>query len=518
MNGKRVRWSAILVVVATWLAGPGAGAAGAQPAPSRVAVLVGANLPAPGRAPLLFGHDDASKMASVLTRVAGFHPRDVFVLKDPSAADLLRALRTAAERLADRPESLLYFYYSGHADDRALYPAGQPVALSELRAVIDQARVSVRIGMVDACQGGAWTRAKGLRPDEPFPVRWPLSLDTEGSVLIASSSGLESAHESDQLRGSFFTHHFATGLSGAADRNGNGEVTITEAFEYAKERTIRDTLKVAREAQHPSFAVNLRGRRDLVLAQIAQARSTLQLSQQHGPLELVHIESGVTLLELPAGPRTVKLAVPAGIYLIRKKYPGSIVSKEVAVRNGASTSIDEDQLTLVGSLQLAVKSALPSAPALQATLPPPDPTPLWVKAGAWSGAVLAAAGIGLNFMFALDIRSVNQELDAFRQYPCIGTNNHNCARDGRTPRAELKPDELRFVAELQGEGKRFESYQYMAMTAGLIGLAVTVPLVIKWVRSASQAEEADDGKGGHALRIAPSLRPGGAGLVLDARF
>ncbi len=71
-------------------------------------------------------------------------------------------------------------------------------------------------------------------------------------MLIASSSGLESAHESDRLQGSFFTYHFTGGLRGAADRNGNGEITMTEAFEYAKERTIRDTLRVASETQHPA--------------------------------------------------------------------------------------------------------------------------------------------------------------------------------------------------------------------------------------------------------------------------
>jgi len=35
----------------------------------------------------------------------------------------------------------------------------------------------------------------------------PLSLANEGTVLIASSSGLESSHESDAIRGSYFTHY-----------------------------------------------------------------------------------------------------------------------------------------------------------------------------------------------------------------------------------------------------------------------------------------------------------------------
>ena len=246
----------------------------------------------------------------------------------------------------------------GHADEQALYPAGQPLPLAKLRALIDGANISVRIGMVDACRGGGWTRAKGLRPDEPFPVHWPLGLETEGSVLIASSSGLESAHESDQLRGSFFTHHFAVGLRGAADRNGNGEVTITEAFEYAKERTIRDTLQVAREAQHPSYAVNLRGRRDLVLAQVDPrhqqpgARPAARPARA-GAHRLWRVAAGAAR----RAARQVRLAVPPGSYLVRKKFPASILTKEVVVRAGQTTHVGEEELALVGSQQLAAKDA-----------------------------------------------------------------------------------------------------------------------------------------------------------------
>jgi hypothetical protein len=509
----------LLALAALACAATAAGEARAEPQASRVAVLVGANLPAPGRERLLFGHDDARKMAGVLTSVAGFRKEDVFVLRDPNASDLLTALQTAADRLADRPESLLYFYYSGHADEQALYPAGQPLPLNRLRAIIDQARVSVRIGMVDACHGGAWTRAKGLRPDEPFPVRWPLTLETEGSVLIASSSGLESAHESDQLRGSFFTHHFASGLRGAADRNGNGQVTITEAFEYAKERTIRDTLRVAREAQHPSFAVNLRGRRDLVLAQISQSSSTLELSQERGPLELVHLESGVALLELPEGPRSVRLAVPPGIYLVRKKFPGSIVSSEVAVRAGLTTRIEEADLTLVGSQQLVAKSVPPSArtPAPAADLPdlPEASASGWVKLGAVTTTVVSVLSLALSFKFALDINTIAKDLDPYRRYTCADDSfGVNCDRSGTTRLRPVTPDETRYVGELQDEGKRYEGYQYKALTVGLISAAVSALLYLKWARSSNPSPETEPQ---HALDLAPTwLR--GPGFVLNARF
>src|SRR5678816_1872501 len=116
-------------------------------------------------------------------------------------------------------------YYSGHADAEALYPNGRPLSLGALKKRLDDGRMNVRIGLIDACRGGGWTGAKGLTAAPAFPVEWPVALDNRGSVLIASSSGWEDAHESEALRGSFFTHHWNAGLRGAADLNGDATIT-----------------------------------------------------------------------------------------------------------------------------------------------------------------------------------------------------------------------------------------------------------------------------------------------------
>lgn len=324
------------------------------PAP-RVAVLVGANEAIPGRRPLYFAHADAERMAAVLTTVGRFASANVVVLRDPTPAALLDAVRTRIARIAGQPESMFYFYYSGHADERSIYPGGQPLPLDHLREALDGAPVDVKVGMVDACRGGGWTRAKGVTAEPPFAVKLPFGVGSEGSVLISSSSGLESAHESDLLQGSFFTTHFIAGLRGAADKSGNGEITLTEAFEYARELTIRDSLRHALEIQHPSYAVNLRGRNDVVLAHLAASPSTVIVEQQQGPLELIHADTGVQLLELPTGKRRLRLAVPPGRYLVRKTGGEGHSIKELAVQAGSHSRFDEAELTLVGTSRLAVK-------------------------------------------------------------------------------------------------------------------------------------------------------------------
>jgi len=452
--------------------------------------------------------------------VGGFDAANVFVLKDPSPKGLMGALTAAVTRLAGNPQSLLYFYYSGHADDQSLYPGGQATPLAPVRALIDEAQVAVKVGVVDACRGGSWTRAKGLVPDEPFAVRWPVSLGTEGSVLIASSSGLESAHESDRLQGSFFTYHFTGGLRGAADRNGNGEITMTEAFEYAKERTIRDTLRVASETQHPSYAVNLRGRRDLVLAQVAASPSTLSLSQQEGPLELIHAESGLQLLELPAGPRKVKLAVPPGTYLVRKRLPGGNRVREIQVTAGSLNELSEAQLTLVGYSGLAAKSGatkhettpVPAAALDLGAQPAPDDR-RWYRAGALISAGFALAAFGMSVKYARDLNHINGELDPYRRFPCAADGMSVCTDVGGTQRAApLTPRELDYVQQLQDEGKKFDRYQYTALGISAVSLAVSAPLFYFWLRNPPTSD------GGPKLSLAPLLAPGQAGMGAQLRF
>jgi hypothetical protein len=334
----------------------------AAAAPQRVAIVVGANGAAPGRKPLRYAHGDAQAVGRVLTELGGFAPADVHVLLDPDPAAVLAMLDAELAKLAKLAkanEALLFFYYSGHADGSALYPKGRPLLLTDLRSRLSDPRASVRVGLIDACRGGGWTGTKGLSETAPFEVNVPMTLDNEGSVLISSSSGLEDAHESELLEGSFFTHHWNAGLSGAADRDGDGRVTLAEGFEYAKALTIRDTALYAQSAQHPSFAMNLHGRQDLTLSTVALANASLALTQEKGPLQLVHLGTGVVVVEIPPGERHVKLAVAPGHYLLKRVAGPRTWARELTIGAGQTTRIDEAQLELVGQSAMVIKDTAP---------------------------------------------------------------------------------------------------------------------------------------------------------------
>ncbi len=326
----------------------------------RIAVVVGANGAPAGRAALRYAHADARAFAQMLVDVGDFRIADVHVLLDPQPDTVLRRLDEVAYALRGSEESLLLFYYSGHADNEALYPAGKALSLAALKERLDERAGSVRLGILDACRGGAWTGTKGLHADAPFEVHAPMTLGSEGSVLVASTSGLEDAHEAQVIGGSFFTHHLIAGLRGAADRSGDGEVTVSEAFEYAHRLTIRDSAIHAGAPQTPSFEMNLRGRRDLALARIEAGPSRFALRQKEGPLQVVRLDTGLVVAELPPGERETVVALPPGDYLVRRRADAGVLAIEVALPAGGQVELREEDLQLVGASALAAKGSTPA--------------------------------------------------------------------------------------------------------------------------------------------------------------
>jgi hypothetical protein len=355
----------LLLVAGLFAASPVLAQGTYEPPPQRFAVVVGSNAPVQDRPGLRFSHRDARAFAQVLIDVGRFTKRDVTLLLDPSPEQLLGALDSAlVQARASGTKAMLVFYYSGHADGTSLYPNGQPLALGDLKSRLTSDAIDLRVGILDGCSGGGWTQAKGLRPAEPFAVGLP-QLESEGTVLLASSSGIEDAHEAEALQGSFFTHHLVAGLRGAADKSRDGMVTLAEAFSYANEMTIRDTAVVAKTPQHPSFDMRLRGRQDVVLTALAAAASSLTLVQEHGPLQVISLSSGALIAESRTGELQMTLALPAGDYVVRRVDSDVVYSKKVTVEPLSSESVDERALMPSDAVTVAAKGL-----TAYASLPP----------------------------------------------------------------------------------------------------------------------------------------------------
>ena len=70
-------------------------------------------------------------------------------------------------------------------------PDGRPVPLERVRELLDDERLRLRVGIVDACGGGSWTGTKGLEP-EAVPFELPAVAEV-GRVSCESRPSAEPA-------------------------------------------------------------------------------------------------------------------------------------------------------------------------------------------------------------------------------------------------------------------------------------------------------------------------------------
>lgn len=283
----------------------------------RFALVVGVNDGGAGRTRLRYAGTDASAFSDVMMELGGVARADLVLLRDPSRAGFLEAMETLRIRIGaasdgvTRPELLVYF--SGHSDETGLIFGKEKLTYADFRARIDAAPAKIRLAVVDACASGALTRLKGGSRLPAFSV--DQSSNLSGYAFLTSSSGAESAQESDRIRASFFTHFLLTGLRGGADRNQDGKVTLGEAYEFAFQETLSQTEGTQAGAQHPSYDMRLTGTGDLVLTDLRGTSAGLVLDPKLRGRLFVRGASGALVAELQKQPgKRVELGLEPGNY------------------------------------------------------------------------------------------------------------------------------------------------------------------------------------------------------------
>jgi caspase domain-containing protein len=295
--------------------------AAATAATARFAVLAGSNVGAPARATLHYAEVDAERFQKALRELGDFPADHVAVVKSGSADDFRNALggmerKIGASHLAgDR--ALLIVYFSGHAGVGGLEFAGERISYDELKMLAGRSGAEAKVVIVDACEAGALTQVKGARADASVAFALP-SDDVAGTAFIASTAVGEAAQESAALGGSFFTHHLEVGLRGAADADGDGQVTLAEAFRYTASQTLSGTSATVVGPQHPTYDFRMSGRGDVVLADLRRGEAHLTLPPDPGSLYILKGPRGL-FAEVPTTPTGFSLALPAGHYAVERR-------------------------------------------------------------------------------------------------------------------------------------------------------------------------------------------------------
>jgi len=342
-----VRWGAASAALALALAAPPGAAA-----ERRFALVAGQPDGGPGTVRLRFAERDARRIHGILTRLGGVGEEDARLLLSPDAGEVRRELDGLFERArragAAGDSTTLFFYYSGHAKDGELRLGSSRLPLAELRAALQAGPADVRVALLDSCQSGAITRAKGVRKAPAFDVARAGGEGPRGLVLIASSAASEDSQESDYIGGSFFTHYLASGLLGDADASGDGRVTLAEAYAYAYGRTVASTADTAGGIQHPVYQYDLGGSGDVVLTAIDPAAALVLPAALEG--HYVVLDSGSrAVAEVQKGPGAPRrLGLPAGSYTVKKRLAAgdALLVGDVTLAKGA-VELDEARMRRV---------------------------------------------------------------------------------------------------------------------------------------------------------------------------
>ncbi len=309
---------------------------------SRYALVVGNDTGAPSHNKLWFAQRDATRFASALTEVAEFPPSQVVVLNGAGVTAFRGALEDLEQRIArDRARgerSLLIVYFSGHASEEGLELGAERLPYDELRAMLLRSGADARVALVDACDSGELTQVKGGHASSAVDFPLPMDDRVSGVAFIASTAVGEAAQESSALEGSFFTTHFEAAVRGAGDLDGDGQVTLTEAFRYTSAQTVSATAETRAGAQHPTYDMKMSGRGDVVLSDLRHAESTLVLPSAAGAQYVLRGEHGV-VAEMPGQPNDVRLALMPGHYTVERLAPAGRETVEVDLVRGQSTRL-----------------------------------------------------------------------------------------------------------------------------------------------------------------------------------
>jgi hypothetical protein len=397
----------------------------------RFALVVGNNAGDSDEPRLRYAEDDAHRIAEVLRELGGVRPEDLIVLRGEDAETVRHALIALNDRIRAAHAAELIVYYSGHADASALHLGRTAIELAQLEQLVRGSAASLRVLILDSCRSGALTRIKGGTLEPGFAISLDPRPASDGVIFWTASSASENAQESDALRGSFFTHYLISGLLGAADRDGNGAVSLSEAYAYSYENTLRATSRTLSGTQHPTYHYELGGRDDVVLTapgRAGDARAQVSFPEGTSYLLIRDSADGAVVGEVGAHDRTRRLSVRPGRYFVRGRAADALLEGTVQLAPAAQVAIRVEDLDRVAYARLVRKGRGERALAASAQAGYAARTSLWPGGGLCHGPFAGVA-------FDLPLVTVASRLGV-------------CRGELRNPFLTATTDEL--AAELRG--------------------------------------------------------------------
>jgi Caspase domain len=300
---------------------------------TRYGIFIGKNNGGSKKALLKYAHLDAKQLHATLVEIGNLRTENSILLLEPDIQTLRRNLRKFSGMLAASKETAreVFFYYSGHSDEAGLLIENSVLDFAELKKWIQELPSEVNIVILDSCSSGSLARIKGGKR-VPSAVLSE-SVSHRGTAILASSSFSEDSQESDQLRGSYFTHHLIAGLRGAADLNRDSRVSLYEAYTYSYEETLANTLESRAGPQHPFFDFKVSGYGDLPVSDLKQAGAQLIFGGGiEGKIYIFDNENHLGLKLHKTSTKSLTVRLPPDQFHIRIFQDKSILNADVTLK------------------------------------------------------------------------------------------------------------------------------------------------------------------------------------------
>lgn len=256
---------------------------------AKFALLIGVSEYEPGLNALPAAVQDVEAMRRVLvdSEMGGFADDDITVLKNPEPQKVRNEIYNLfANRKKD---DLVLFYFSGHGikdekgklylstcatrKDNGKLVKPSSIAASVLHESINDSRSQRQVIILDCCFSGAI--ATGMTAKDDGSIDLEEQLGGTGRAILTSSSSTQYSFEQEGSELSLYTRYLVEGIkTGAADTDGDGQISIDELHEYASQK-----VQEASPAMTPKFYPMEEGYK-ILLAKSHQDDPKLQYRQE----------------------------------------------------------------------------------------------------------------------------------------------------------------------------------------------------------------------------------------------
>ncbi|WP_416669413.1 caspase family protein [Egbenema bharatensis] len=219
---------------------------------SKLALLIGVSEYEPGLNTLPSAVKDVEAIYRILKHsdIGGFSEENIVRLCNPNR----QRMEEAIEQLFfnRQKNDLVLLFFSGHGikdDTGKLYLANcktrktrqgelirsTAVAASFIHDSMNRSRSRHQVIILDCCFSGAF--AEGLSAKDDGSIDLKAQLGGEGRVILTSSTSTQYSFEQANTDLSIYTRYLVEGLeSGAADQDKDGQISVDELHEYAKQK------------------------------------------------------------------------------------------------------------------------------------------------------------------------------------------------------------------------------------------------------------------------------------------